>query len=163
MRCWLPATRAAVHSLRSQRRSSQPRRLPVLLSTANGLAIGLAQLRGAAHAGQNGVYYGSRLGAPVKWCKGLPFSLVVHPQYVGSALTVRPSLLAMRTGLLHLGIPPFSSPGAAGMGCAEVTQAGAAAGVGLGGGIILTGAKRGVVGVLWSALYFITALVEEYL
>ena len=36
-----------------------------------------------------------------------------------------------------------SSPGAAGMGCAEVTQAGAAAGVGLGGGIILTGAKRG--------------------
>lgn len=48
-----------------------------------------AHLRGAAHTGQNGVYYGSKLGAPVKWCKGLPFSLVVHPQYVGSALTVR--------------------------------------------------------------------------
>lgn len=40
-------------------------------------------------AGRNGVYYGARLGKAVKWCRGFPFSVVPHPQYLGSALTAR--------------------------------------------------------------------------
>jgi len=33
--------------------------------------------------GKAGVYYGYRLGEPVPWVTGFPFSLVPHPQYVG--------------------------------------------------------------------------------
>ena len=38
--------------------------------------------------GLDGVYYGSRLGRKVPWCTGFPFSIVSHPQYVGSCMTV---------------------------------------------------------------------------
>ena len=34
------------------------------------------------------VYYGGRLGKRIPWCTGFPFSIVSHPQYVGSVLTV---------------------------------------------------------------------------
>ncbi|GFH15500.1 phosphatidyl-N-methylethanolamine N-methyltransferase, partial [Haematococcus lacustris] len=38
--------------------------------------------------GKVGVYYGTRLGHTVPWVTGFPFSVVPHPQYVGSALSV---------------------------------------------------------------------------
>lgn len=38
--------------------------------------------------GRTGVYYGSKLGHSIPWVNGFPFSLVSHPQYFGSALTL---------------------------------------------------------------------------
>jgi phosphatidyl-N-methylethanolamine N-methyltransferase len=35
-----------------------------------------------------GVFYGDRLGHRVAWCRGFPFSLCPHPQYVGVVLTI---------------------------------------------------------------------------
>jgi methylene-fatty-acyl-phospholipid synthase len=35
-----------------------------------------------------GVYYGFKLGEEIPWVSGFPFSVVKHPQYVGSALSV---------------------------------------------------------------------------
>ncbi|KAK9826416.1 hypothetical protein WJX81_002088 [Elliptochloris bilobata] len=88
------------------------------------LAAGQALNIGVYRAiGQDGVYYGTKLGKTVKWCSAFPFSVVPHPQYVGSALTV--------WGLVAL----------------------------------LCGHTPGIVavGALWSALYLMTGLIEEYL
>ena len=45
-----------------------------------------------AAIGRNGVYYGSRLGAPLgPWCSGFPFNIPVvgrHPQYTGALLSL---------------------------------------------------------------------------
>ena len=45
-----------------------------------------------AAIGRNGVYYGSRLGAPLgQWCTGFPFNIPVvgrHPQYTGALLSL---------------------------------------------------------------------------
>jgi methylene-fatty-acyl-phospholipid synthase len=38
--------------------------------------------------GHVGVYYGFKLGHTVPWVDGFPFSVVAHPQYVGSVLSV---------------------------------------------------------------------------
>lgn len=38
--------------------------------------------------GHVGVYYGFKLGHAVPWVDGFPFSVVAHPQYVGSVLSV---------------------------------------------------------------------------
>lgn len=38
--------------------------------------------------GKKGVYYGEKLGSRVPWCTSFPFSVVSHPQYVGSVLSV---------------------------------------------------------------------------
>ena len=38
--------------------------------------------------GKNGVYYGEKLGSKVPWCTSFPFSVVSHPQYVGSVLSI---------------------------------------------------------------------------
>ena len=38
--------------------------------------------------GRSGVFYGNRLGQPVPWCEGFPFSWIRHPQYVGTVLTI---------------------------------------------------------------------------
>jgi hypothetical protein len=38
--------------------------------------------------GMVGVFYGDRLGHPVPWCYGFPFSVFPHPQYVGAVLTI---------------------------------------------------------------------------
>ncbi len=38
--------------------------------------------------GKKGVYYGEKLGSKVPWCTSFPFSVVSHPQYVGSVLTI---------------------------------------------------------------------------
>ena len=38
--------------------------------------------------GKAGVYYGYKIGVPVPWCTGFPFTLgLAHPQYLGSAAT----------------------------------------------------------------------------
>jgi methylene-fatty-acyl-phospholipid synthase len=46
--------------------------------------------------GRVGVFYGDRLGHSVAWCHGFPFSLLSHPQYVGSVLTIWGFFLATR-------------------------------------------------------------------
>ena len=38
--------------------------------------------------GKAGVYYGYRLGEPVPWVTGFPFSVVPHPQYFGVCMCV---------------------------------------------------------------------------
>ena len=38
--------------------------------------------------GRAGVYYGHRLGMPVPWVSGFPFSVVPHPQYAGVCISV---------------------------------------------------------------------------
>jgi methylene-fatty-acyl-phospholipid synthase len=49
-----------------------------------------------ARLGRTGVFYGNRLGHHVAWCQGFPFSVVRHPQYVGTALSIWGFFLAMR-------------------------------------------------------------------
>lgn len=46
--------------------------------------------------GRTGVFYGNKLGHDVPWIEGLPFSLVPHPQYVGTALSIWGFFLIMR-------------------------------------------------------------------
>jgi methylene-fatty-acyl-phospholipid synthase len=41
-----------------------------------------------ATIGKKGVYYGCRLGEKVPWVEGPPFTMVVHPQYVGAILSL---------------------------------------------------------------------------
>jgi phosphatidyl-N-methylethanolamine N-methyltransferase len=43
-----------------------------------------------------GVLYGDRLGHEVPWCRGFPFSLCSHPQYVGVVLTIWGFFFGMR-------------------------------------------------------------------
>ena len=38
--------------------------------------------------GSVGVFYGTRFGHVVQWCTGFPFSLLSHPQYVGTVLSI---------------------------------------------------------------------------
>jgi methylene-fatty-acyl-phospholipid synthase len=49
-----------------------------------------------ARLGRRGVFYGNRLGHDVAWCRGFPFSIVRHPQYVGTVLTIWGFFIAMR-------------------------------------------------------------------
>jgi phosphatidyl-N-methylethanolamine N-methyltransferase len=46
--------------------------------------------------GMIGVFYGDRLGHRVPWCEGFPFSMFLHPQYVGAVLTIWGFFLGMR-------------------------------------------------------------------
>jgi phosphatidyl-N-methylethanolamine N-methyltransferase len=46
--------------------------------------------------GMVGVFYGDRLGYRVPWCYGFPFSMFLHPQYVGAVLTIWGFFLGMR-------------------------------------------------------------------
>jgi methylene-fatty-acyl-phospholipid synthase len=38
--------------------------------------------------GSKGVFYGNRFGFELPWVSGFPFSVVSHPQYVGTVLTI---------------------------------------------------------------------------
>lgn len=54
-------------------------------------AIGVGQILNFAvfvRLGQVGVFYGARFGFHVPWVTGFPFSLLSHPQYVGTVLTI---------------------------------------------------------------------------
>jgi hypothetical protein len=46
--------------------------------------------------GKVGVFYGNRLGYQIPWCRAFPFSLLKHPQYVGTVLCIWGLFLAMR-------------------------------------------------------------------
>ena len=46
--------------------------------------------------GKIGVFYGNKFGYSVPWCAGFPFSLLRHPQYVGTVLSIWGFFLAMR-------------------------------------------------------------------
>ena len=46
--------------------------------------------------GKVGVYYGSRFGHEVPWCRDFPFSLLKHPQYVGAIVSIWGFFLIMR-------------------------------------------------------------------
>jgi len=46
--------------------------------------------------GKVGVFYGNRLGHQVPWVEGFPFSLIPHPQYVGTLISIWAVFLIMR-------------------------------------------------------------------
>ena len=46
--------------------------------------------------GKRGVFYGNKLGHDVPWVDGWPFSLVPHPQYFGTAVSIWGFFLVMR-------------------------------------------------------------------
>jgi len=46
--------------------------------------------------GRVGVFYGSRFGRYVPWCRRFPFSWFEHPQYVGAVLSIWGVFLVMR-------------------------------------------------------------------
>jgi methylene-fatty-acyl-phospholipid synthase len=43
-----------------------------------------------------GAFFGDRLGHSVRWCREFPFSLLAHPQYPGTVLTIWGVFIAMR-------------------------------------------------------------------
>jgi phosphatidyl-N-methylethanolamine N-methyltransferase len=71
-----------------------------LLATAAGavaIVVGQALNVGVfLRLGTTGVFYGSRFGCDVAWCRGFPFSIVSHPQYVGTVLSIWGLFLIMR-------------------------------------------------------------------
>lgn len=46
--------------------------------------------------GKIGVFYGNRLGHDVPWVEGFPFSLLPHPQYLGTLISIWGFFLIMR-------------------------------------------------------------------
>jgi len=53
------------------------------------IAIGqLLNLGVFVQLGKIGVFYGNKLGYRVPWCRGFPFSVLRHPQYVGTVLSI---------------------------------------------------------------------------
>ena len=38
--------------------------------------------------GRVGIFFGDRLGYHVPWCRAFPFSVLSHPQYVGTVMTI---------------------------------------------------------------------------
>lgn len=64
-----------------------------------------------AAIGNDGVYYGFRLGREVPWCSGFPFNVGLrHPQYVGVVLTIYGGVACLlseslvRAGLVQAGV-----------------------------------------------------------
>jgi methylene-fatty-acyl-phospholipid synthase len=46
--------------------------------------------------GKTGVFYGNKLGHTVQWVEGFPFSVIPHPQYVGTAMSIWGFFVVMR-------------------------------------------------------------------
>jgi hypothetical protein len=46
--------------------------------------------------GKIGVFYGNKFGYEIPWCREFPFSLLKHPQYVGTVLSIWGFFVAMR-------------------------------------------------------------------
>jgi hypothetical protein len=46
--------------------------------------------------GKVGVFYGNKLGYELPWCRAFPFSVLTHPQYVGTVLSIWGLFLAIR-------------------------------------------------------------------
>jgi methylene-fatty-acyl-phospholipid synthase len=63
------------------------------------LLIGLGQLFNLAvfhRLGRTGVFYGNRFGHRVTWCQRFPFSVLRHPQYTGTVLSIWGLFVATR-------------------------------------------------------------------
>ena len=63
----------------------------LLIAAGSGLSLVVFRL-----LGPTGVFYGRELGYEVPWIRGLPFSVVPHPQYVGTVMTIWGFFLIMR-------------------------------------------------------------------
>jgi phosphatidyl-N-methylethanolamine N-methyltransferase len=69
---------------------------PLLTASVPALAVGallmiVGQTLNAGvflRLGATGVFYGKRFGCDLPWMTGFPFSIVPHPQYVGTVLTI---------------------------------------------------------------------------
>jgi methylene-fatty-acyl-phospholipid synthase len=72
------------------------RRLATAAGSAAILVGQLLNLGVFLRLGATGVFYGSRFGYDVPWCRGFPFSIVAHPQYVGTVLTIWGVFLILR-------------------------------------------------------------------
>lgn len=71
--------------------------MPGLLIGAGLLLAGQALNFGVFwRLGKVGVFYGNRLGHQVPWVTGFPFSVVRHPQYVGTLISILGIFLIMR-------------------------------------------------------------------
>ena len=46
--------------------------------------------------GRIAIFFGDRLGYDVAWCQAFPFSVLAHPQYVGTVLTIWGFFLGVR-------------------------------------------------------------------
>ena len=71
---------------------------PVALAIGAGLIVA-GQLLNASvfyRLGSVGVFYGNILGHEVAWCREFPFSVLAHPQYVGTVLSIWGLFLALR-------------------------------------------------------------------
>ena len=75
-----------------------PMPAPAVLATAGVLAmVGQILNFGVFYRlGAIGVFFGDRLGHVVPWRRDFPFSWVVHPQYVGTVLTIWAGFLIVR-------------------------------------------------------------------
>ena len=69
---------------------------PLLAGSALLLAGQVLNLGVFARLGRVGVFYGNRLGHDIAWCRGFPFSVVRHPQYVGTVLSIWGFFVALR-------------------------------------------------------------------
>jgi len=83
---------------------------PVWCWSVLGLYVLLGQtLNFAMYAaiGNDGVYYGFKLGRTIPWCFGFPFNVGLrHPQYVGVVLTLWGGLLVLLSpALAETGLP----------------------------------------------------------
>jgi methylene-fatty-acyl-phospholipid synthase len=75
-------------------------------TTRHGIILGLASaaivvgqvlnLGAFYRLGRVGAFFGDRLGHDVRWCRDFPFSLLAHPQYVGTVLTIWGIFAVMR-------------------------------------------------------------------
>jgi methylene-fatty-acyl-phospholipid synthase len=46
--------------------------------------------------GNAGVFYGSKFGRRIPWCRSFPFSVLSHPQYAGAVLSIWGLFLILR-------------------------------------------------------------------
>ena len=71
---------------------------PIVLGGAAALVV-VGQILVTAtfyRLGRTGVFFGDRFGYEVRHCREFPFSLLSHPQYVGTMLTIWGVFLALR-------------------------------------------------------------------
>jgi methylene-fatty-acyl-phospholipid synthase len=70
-----------------------------LAFTLGGILIATGQFLNVSvfyRLGEIGVFYGNRFGYEIPWCNDFPFSILKHPQYVGTLLSIWGFFLAMR-------------------------------------------------------------------
>jgi methylene-fatty-acyl-phospholipid synthase len=79
--------------------SSAPLRGGVLSLVVGGALIVVGQSLNLSvfyRLGRVGVFYGNRFGYEISWRREFPFSLLQHPQYVGTVLSIWGFFLVLR-------------------------------------------------------------------